>query len=58
MAYKIDEVKCIGCGSCEAICPQMAIARQPNGKEKIDPEKCVSCGMCAQVCPVNAIDPE
>jgi ferredoxin len=58
MAYKIKKETCIACGSCEAICPQQAIARDTDGKEKINPDICISCGMCAQVCPVNAIDPE
>ncbi|MBQ7185532.1 MAG: 4Fe-4S binding protein [Alphaproteobacteria bacterium] len=57
MAYKIDSNKCIGCHSCTAICPMMAIAIQSNGKCAIDPAKCVSCGTCASVCPVAAIAP-
>lgn len=52
---QIDSNKCIGCHSCTAICPMMAIAIQSDGKCAIDPVKCVSCGTCASVCPVAAI---
>jgi len=51
---KVDRNKCIGCGTCAAVCPQDAISFE-GGKAKIDPEKCVKCGTCADVCPVRAI---
>lgn len=58
MAYKIDSSKCIGCHSCMAVCPAMAIANGVDGKCVIDPNKCMSCGTCAALCPVGAIMPE
>ena len=53
MAYKIDEEKCLGCGSCAAECPNEAISEK-DGKYVIDPDKCVECGACADACPVDA----
>lgn len=50
----VDEKKCIGCGSCAAICPVNAI-KMVKGKAKIDPKICIKCGSCASFCPVGAI---
>lgn len=58
MSYeiKVDKAKCIGCGSCEAICPRTfslkdgkAIAKSPLTQE-------ISCETEAKdSCPVDAI---
>lgn len=38
---KIDEEKCIGCGSCVAVCENEAISINPNtGKAQVDYKKC------------------
>lgn len=45
--------KCIGCSTCEKVCPQRAIE---NGNPyRISQEHCLHCGNCAEKCPVNAI---
>lgn len=51
---KIDEIKCIGCCSCKAVCPQQAITFS-NGTCHIDTEKCINCGTCINMCPMGAI---
>ena len=54
MAYKIDQKKCIKCGSCVGACPVGAISFDSKGNVVIDPKKCISCGTCYAVCPVEA----
>lgn len=53
MAAKVDEEKCIGCGSCVNVCPVEAIEVE-NGTAKIS-DDCIECGACVGECPVNAI---
>ncbi len=53
---KINQKKCISCGTCVAICPVEAISFDSKGKAVIDQKKCIHCGACASSCPVNAID--
>jgi len=64
------ELACIGCGSCEKICPSQIIrVGSPEKKESpktgkkraypttfvIDLNACMFCEMCVQVCPTDAI---
>lgn len=51
----IDKKKCIGCGTCVAICPMGAISFKKDGKPEIDRSKCIHCGSCEASCPVEAI---
>ncbi len=55
MYYKIDETKCVACGTCQGECPNEAISE--GDVFHIDPDKCVGCGTCASVCPMEAISP-
>lgn len=41
--------KCIGCGACEAACPEH-IGINMN----LEREKCIACGKCVEVCPKGA----
>lgn len=52
----VDKTKCIGCGTCAAICPVEAISFDEDGKARIDRTKCIRCGSCEASCPVEAID--
>lgn len=57
MAMKVNREECIGCQSCEAVCPVGAIS-MVDDKAMIDSESCISCGACVGECPVEAIAPE
>lgn len=48
------EQKCVGCGSCAAVCPEKAIS-MVSGKPVMDREKCVGCFSCVAACPTEAM---
>jgi ferredoxin len=55
---KVNEELCIGCGTCEALCPQ--VFKVENGKSQVIAEDCKDCN-CDEVvasCPVSAISLE
>lgn len=53
----INEVECIGCGSCVEACPEGDVLGVVFGKATvINGLRCVGHGMCEQVCPVGAIE--
>jgi len=45
----VDPAACVGCGSCEAVCPMQA-ARVVDGKAVVDPTRCIGCGVCVARC--------
>lgn len=46
----LDRHKCVGCGSCEQVCPMaVEVTKDINGPE------CIRCGRCRSVCPTGAI---
>ena len=45
---------CIGCGTCQTVCPQNVIAE--GSPFVIDPNHCLQCGNCYENCPVAAIE--
>ena len=55
---KTDYSKCIKCGKCWMVCPDMAYTKQKDGTFKVDLAKCKGCGICANECPVKCIKME
>lgn len=57
--HEIDYETCIGCDSCNKICPTNAISMKhlPLKKQNIVPEVnlavCIFCGLCEDVCPTK-----
>ena len=52
---KINEDKCVLCGTCIQNCPTGAIS-QKNNQIIIDYQKCIGCGECVAVCPQGAVE--
>ena len=47
---RLDQGKCVGCGTCEAACPmQVDVTRDISSPE------CIRCGRCKAVCPTGAV---
>lgn len=54
---KVNEDLCIGCGTCEAICPNVFKMDAEKGKSTVIAEECGDCNCQETIdsCPVNAI---
>jgi ferredoxin len=52
---KVNEELCIGCGTCESLCPK--VFKIEDGKSKVIGQDCAecSCQEVAESCPVSAI---
>ena len=55
LQYRIDPVKCVGCGACLRACPVNAIAGERKKTHVIDPAKCIRCGQCFAACKFGAV---
>jgi len=56
---KIDEAKCVGCGTCISVCPVNLLELKVVGKQKKscapDQSFCLKCHMCEFHCGFEAI---
>lgn len=55
MAIKVDEEKCVGCGSCVGTCPVEVLEMKDDGKVHYKGDGCIECGACVSSCPVEAL---
>ena len=63
MRIKIDQERCIGCGSCVSICPDVFELDENNkvqlkrnkGKKELEVNKGSCASEAAEICPVRAI---
>ena len=51
----IDEVRCIGCTLCIAVCPVDAIVGATKLMHTVIAEACTGCELCIAPCPVDCI---
>lgn len=55
MVPKIDNEKCVECGTCIAICPGEVFEIKHEKSEVVRPDSCTGCGECIENCPNEAI---
>ena len=49
----VDSYKCVGCGTCQEVCPADAITAE--GIAEVDSKRCIGCGHCVDQCPQGAL---
>ena len=54
LVASVNENICVGCGTCEAICPFDALSLEA-GVMRVNEVVCKGCGSCGSVCPSGAI---
>lgn len=53
---QIDPIRCLGCGSCVAACPENGVIALVEGKARlVRASHCVGHGCCEAACPVGAL---
>lgn len=50
-----DSERCVGCGSCAAVCPHAVFDMEGKKARLVDRDGCMECGACAMNCPTAAI---
>ena len=55
MAWENDRGKCLRCGACVSVCPELALELKEEGLVH-DGDACNLCGICGKICPVGSIE--
>ena len=58
MTIKVDQEKCIGCGACQTICPQIFALNEQGKSEVISQQETDCVKEAEQACPAGAISVE
>ena len=51
-----DAAECVGCTTCEDVCPTRAAGVSPEGEQTIDAHLCNQCQDCVTACPAGALE--
>lgn len=51
-----DDLRCISCGNCTAVCFSGALTMDENWELDFNPEKCIVCELCVPACPLNLLE--
>jgi len=54
LRFSLNADMCMLCGSCEAVCPHLAINVTSTQLEH-DKDRCKGCGACRDACPTGAL---
>jgi len=49
----VDPDTCVGCGTCQEVCPAGAISVKEIAR--VDLKRCIGCGCCVERCPMGAL---
>ena len=55
VTLKLDEARCVGCGTCVTVCPHRVFRQENRVATIIDRDACMECGACAKNCPAEAL---
>ena len=55
VTLRLDVGACVGCGSCELVCPRGVFALEAGKARLVARDACMECGACALNCAAEAI---
>ncbi|MFH2218450.1 MAG: mercury methylation ferredoxin HgcB [Pseudomonadota bacterium] len=52
----VDAEACVGCGTCEIVCPHGVLKVENRKAQIVDMDGCMECGACTTNCPSGALN--